>query len=200
MRSGKADEVATHYNPERMTCLPRRGVRLRPENFYDLTMIESAVYWLLGYLAVPEIGLTSVFIICFVSATLLPMGSEPAVFAVIAADGSLFWQVIVVATIGNTLGGVLNYWIGLGAREAFARERQTRWFAWLSRYGAKTMLLSWLPGIGDPLCTLAGWLKLPFLPSVFYMAAGKFLRYLVMTSLLLRIPAEYWRSVAGWLG
>ncbi|MCM1128398.1 MAG: DedA family protein [Alistipes senegalensis] len=164
-------------------------------------MIESAVYWLLGYLAVPEIGLTSVFILCFVSATLLPMGSEPAVFAVIAADASLFWPVMAVATAGNTLGGVLNYWIGLGTREAFAREKQqTRLFGWLSRYGAKTMLFSWLPGIGDPLCTLAGWLRLPFWPSVFYMAAGKFLRYLVMTTLLLRIPASYWRNVAGLLG
>lgn len=163
-------------------------------------MIESAVYWLLGYLAVPEIGLTSVFILCFVSATLLPMGSEPAVFAVIAADASLFWPVMAVATAGNTLGGVLNYWIGLGTREAFAREKQTRWFGWLSRYGAKTMLFSWLPGIGDPLCTLAGWLRLPFWPSVFYMAAGKFLRYLVMTTLLLRIPASYWRNIAGLLG
>jgi Predicted membrane protein len=163
-------------------------------------MIESAVHWLLGYLAIPEIGLTSVFIVCLVSATLLPMGSEPAVFAVIAADNSLFWQVMVVATIGNTLGGVLNYWIGLGTREAFAKERETRWFGWLSRYGAKTMLLSWLPGIGDPICSLAGWLRLPFWSSVFYMAVGKFFRYLIMTTLLLHIPQEYWRSIAAFLG
>lgn len=163
-------------------------------------MIESAVYWLLGYLAIPQIGLTAVFVISFVSATLLPMGSEPAVFAVIAADGSLFWQVIVVATIGNTLGGVLNYGIGKGAREAFAKERETRWFGWLSRYGAKTMLLSWLPGIGDPMSTLAGWLRLPFWPCVFYMAVGKFLRYFIMTTLLLRIPLEYWRNIANLLG
>jgi membrane protein YqaA with SNARE-associated domain len=163
-------------------------------------MIESAVHWLLGYLAIPEIGLTSVFIVCLVSATLLPMGSEPAVFAVIVADDSLFWQVMVVATIGNTLGGVLNYWIGLGAREAFAKERETRWFGWLGRYGAKTMLLSWLPGIGDPICTLAGWLRLPFWSSVFYMAVGKFFRYLILTTLLLHIPQAYWRSIANFLG
>ena len=163
-------------------------------------MIESAVHWLLGYLAIPEIGLTSVFIVTFVSATLLPMGSEPVVFAVVAADDSLFWQVMVVATIGNTLGGALNYWIGLGARETFARERETRWFGWLARYGAKTMLLSWLPGIGDPLCTLAGWLRLPFWLSVFYMAVGKFFRYLIMTTLLLHIPQEYWRNIASFLG
>lgn len=108
-------------------------------------MIESAVHWLLGYLAVPEVGLTSVFIISFISATLLPLGSEPAVFAVVAADRSLFWQVMIVATAGNTLGGILNYWIGYGAKEAFAKERKTMWFGWLEKHGAKTMLLSWVP-------------------------------------------------------
>jgi len=163
-------------------------------------MIESAVQWLLGFLAVPQVGLTSVFVICFVSATLLPMGSEPAVFAVVVADGALFWPAIVVGTIGNTLGGVLNYWIGYGAHEAFAKERETRWFGWLRRYGAKTMLISWLPGVGDPICSLAGWLKLPFWPSVGYMALGKFLRYVIMTWILLYIPQEYWRQIARWLG
>jgi len=163
-------------------------------------MIESAVQWLLGFLAVPQVGLTSVFVICFVSATLLPMGSEPAVFAVVVADSALFWPAIVVGTIGNTLGGVLNYWIGYGAHEAFAKERETRWFGWLRRYGAKTMLISWLPGVGDPICSLAGWLKLPFWPSVGYMALGKFLRYVIMTWILLYIPQEYWRQIARWLG
>ena len=53
---------------------------------------------------------------------------------------------------------------------------------WLRKYGAKACLLSWLPVIGDPLCAVAGWLRLPFLPCVAYMAVGKFLRYLVMTA------------------
>ncbi len=163
-------------------------------------MIESAVHWLMSYLAIPEIGLTSVFIVCFVSATLLPMGSEPAVFAVVASSPSMFWPVMIVATIGNTLGGILNYWIGYGAKEAFAKERKTRWFGWLEKYGAKTMLLGWMPGIGDPLCTLGGWLKLPFWPCVWYMTIGKFIRYLLMTWLLLYIPNETWREFARLLG
>ncbi len=163
-------------------------------------MIESAVHCLLSYLAIPEVGLTSLFIVCFVSATLLPLGSEPAVFAVVSADKSLFWPAMIVATVGNTLGGVLNYWIGLGAKEAFAKERKTVWFGWLERYGAKTMLLSWLPGIGDPLCTLAGWLKLPFWPCVSYMSIGKLARYILMTWLLLYIPAGSWRELARFLG
>jgi membrane protein YqaA with SNARE-associated domain len=161
-------------------------------------MIESAIRWLFAVLAVPDVGLTSVFVISVLSATLLPLGSEPAVFAVIKANAALFWPAIAVATVGNTLGGIIDYWIGYGAKQAFSKERESRWFGWLKRYGAKTMLLAWLPGVGDPLCTLAGWLKLPFWPSVFYMAIGKLLRYLTVTTLLLNVPDGFWRMVASW--
>lgn len=163
-------------------------------------MIESAIAWLLHTLAVPGVGLGSVFVISFVSATLLPLGSEPAVFAVVKANAGLLWPVILVATAGNTLGGMVDYWMGYGAKQAFAKERQSRWFGWLERFGAKTMLLAWLPIIGDPLCTLAGWLKLPFWPSVLYMMIGKFLRYVTITLLLLHVPDGFWRQVADWVG
>jgi len=163
-------------------------------------MIESAISWLLHLLAAPEVGLTSVFIISFISATLLPLGSEPAVFAVVKANGAMFWPVIGVATVGNTLGGAVDYWMGHRAKTAFAKERDTRWFRWLARYGAKTMLLAWLPGIGDPLCTLAGWLRLPFWPSLFYMCIGKLLRYLAMTTLLLYVPDGIWKDIGHFLG
>jgi membrane protein YqaA with SNARE-associated domain len=162
-------------------------------------MIASAVTWLLQLLAAPEVGLTSVFIISFISATLLPLGSEPTVFAVIKANPMLFWPVMLSATVGNTLGGVVNYWMGYHAKAAFAKERSTRWFAWLGHYGARTMLLAWVPGIGDPLCAMAGWLNLPFWPSVGYMAIGKLLRYLTMTALLLHVPDALWRSLGQFL-
>lgn len=162
-------------------------------------MIETAVLWLLKVLAAPSVGLTSVFLIAFVSATLVPLGSEPAVFAVVKANPAMFWPAILVATVGNTLGGVLNYGIGYRAKIAFAKERQSRWFGWLRRFGAKTMLLSWVPGVGDPLCTLAGWLHLPFWPSVMYMAIGKFGRYVTMTAALLYIPDGFWKSVGDLL-
>lgn len=156
-------------------------------------MIEATIAWMLAVFAVPQTGLLSVFIFSLLSATLLPMGSEPAVFAVIKANASLFWPVMLVATAGNTLGGAIDYWMGAGAKQVFAKERQTRWFGWLQRFGAKTMLLAWVPGIGDPLCVLAGWLKLPFWPCVFYMAVGKFLRYLTISWLLLFVPDGFWR-------
>ena len=162
-------------------------------------MIESSILWLLQTLAIPSVGLSSVFIISFVSATLLPLGSEPAVFAVIKANPEMFWPAILLATLGNTLGGVVDYWMGYGAKQTFAKERESRWFRWLERFGPKTMLLAWLPGIGDPICTLAGWLRMPFWSSVLYMAIGKFLRYIFMTWLLLNVPDGFWHRVADWL-
>jgi membrane protein YqaA with SNARE-associated domain len=161
-------------------------------------MIETAIHALLGLLAIPEIGLVSVFLISFISATLVPMGSEPIVFAVIKADPALYWAVIGLATFGNTLGGVVNYGMGYYAKNTFAVERKTTWFGWLTHFGAKTMLLAWLPVIGDPLCSLAGWLRLPFWQSVGYMAVGKFLRYISMTWLLMMVPDGFWQHIAQW--
>ena len=158
-------------------------------------MILSAIQWLLDLIAAPAVGLTSVFFISLISATLIPMGSEPAVFAVIKANAALFWPVMLVATVGNTLGGMVNYAIGYSAKQVFAKERKSRWFDWLERYGAKTLLLSWLPGVGDPICTVAGWLRLPFWPSVAYMAVGKFLRYVCVTTALLYVPDGFWRQI-----
>ncbi|HEV2611576.1 MAG TPA: YqaA family protein [Noviherbaspirillum sp.] len=161
-------------------------------------MIESATVWLLNLLAVPNVGLTSIFIVSIVSATLLPLGSEPAVFAVVKANAALFWPAILVGTFGNTIGGIIDYGLGYGAKEAFARERETRWFGWLQRFGPKTLLLAWLPAIGDPLCALAGWLKMPFWQCVVYMAIGKFLRYVTMTTVLLYVPDGFWRQIGSW--
>ena len=177
---------------------PHYNGRLLPASIRG--MIESIVLWLLKVLAAPAVGLTSVFLISFVSATLVPLGSEPAVFAVVKANPAMFWPAILVGTLGNTLGGGFDYFLGYRAKVAFARERKTRWFHWLERYGAKTMLLSWLPGIGDPLCTLAGWLHLPFWPSIIYMAIGKFARYLTMTAVLLYVPDGFWKRIAEMAG
>jgi membrane protein YqaA with SNARE-associated domain len=163
-------------------------------------MLASAISWLNAMLALPDVGLSTVFVVSFISATLLPLGSEPAVFAVIKANADLFWPAMAMATAGNTLGGIVDYWMGFGAHEIFARERRSRWFGWLERFGPKTLLLAWLPLIGDPLCVLAGWLKLPFWPSVAYMALGKFLRYLTITCLLLNVPDGFWRKILGLLG
>ncbi len=147
---------------------------------------------LMHWLTLPEVGLSTVFVVAFVSATLLPMGSEPAVFGLIKLNPELFWPAILVATAGNTLGGAVSWAMGLGAHKAVDRARGTehsaselRALTWLRRFGPKACLLSWLPLIGDPLCAVAGWLRLPFWPCVAYMAVGKLGRYVVMTSGLL---------------
>lgn len=144
---------------------------------------------LLEWLALPQFGLSTVFIVSFVSATLLPLGSEPAVFGLIKLNPELFWPAILVATAGNTLGGGVSWWMGLGAHKVVDRARgsstEVRALQWLERFGPRACLLSWLPVVGDPLCAVAGWLKLPFWPCLTYMAVGKFFRYLVMTTALL---------------
>ncbi len=147
---------------------------------------------LMQWLALPEVGLSTVFVVAFVSATLLPMGSEPAVFGLIKLNPELFWPAILVATAGNTLGGAVSWAMGLGAHKAVDRARgnersasELRALEWLRRFGPKACLLSWLPVVGDPLCAVAGWLRLPFWPCVAYMAVGKLARYITLTTGLL---------------
>ncbi len=152
----------------------------------------------LAALAVPSLSLPALFIITLLSATLLPMGSEPALFAVVKVTPSLFWPALIVATLGNTIGGAISYGMGYGAKNIVAKETESRWFGWLQRFGPKTLLLSWLPVVGDPLCTLAGWLKMPFWPSLIYMAIGKFLRYLTATALLMLVPDGVWHRILPW--
>ncbi|RCX11039.1 YqaA family protein [Extensimonas vulgaris] len=153
--------------------------------------MQDWLHHLLTLLALPQYGLSTVFFVSFVSATLLPMGSEPAVFGLIKLNPDLFWPTILVATVGNTLGGALNWWLGLGTHKAVDRVRgsptELRALAWLRRFGPRACLLSWLPIVGDPLCAVAGWLRLPFWPCVAYMALGKLLRYVVMTAALLHV-------------
>jgi membrane protein YqaA with SNARE-associated domain len=148
--------------------------------------LQSLIEGLLAMLALPKVGLPAVFIIALVSATLLPLGSEPAVFLVVKADPALFWPAVLVATVGNTIGGAISWWMGYGVERAYERAthhqpHNARALAWLERFGARACLLSWLPLVGDPLCAVAGWLRLPFWPCVAYMAIGKFGRYVVMT-------------------
>ncbi|TMH32867.1 MAG: DedA family protein, partial [Betaproteobacteria bacterium] len=73
---------------------------------------------LLALLALPKFGLSTVFVIAFVSATLLPLGSEPAVFGLVKLSPDLFWPAVLVATAGNTLGGAVTWWMGYGAERA----------------------------------------------------------------------------------
>ena len=155
--------------------------------FYTACM-QSWLDSALTLLALPQYGLGTLFLVSFVSATLLPLGSEPALFGLLQLNPGLFWPAIGIATLGNTLGGAVSWWMGLGASKVadkYAHSRHhLRALDWLERLGPKACLLSWLPIVGDPLCAVAGWLKLPFWPCVIYMAIGKFARYLTITAAL----------------
>jgi membrane protein YqaA with SNARE-associated domain len=146
---------------------------------------------LLTLLALPKFGLSSVFVVSFISATLLPLGSEPVVFGLIKLNPDLYWATILVATAGNTLGGAVTWWMGLASHQVVNKynhsQHHMRALDWLQRLGPKACLLAWLPIVGDPLCAVAGWLKLPFWPCVIYMAIGKFARYLLMTAALMGV-------------
>jgi membrane protein YqaA with SNARE-associated domain len=145
----------------------------------------------------PEFGLSTVFVVAAVSATLLPAGSEWVVLGLLKLNPGLFWPAMFVATAGNTLGGAISWWMGYGAERAFEtikhrKPTEARALQWLQRFGPKACLLAWLPLVGDPLCAVAGWLRLPFWPCVVYMAIGKFLRYVTMTVALLWVFPGTW--------
>jgi membrane protein YqaA with SNARE-associated domain len=164
--------------------------------------LEHYLIAFLDWFGMPSVGLPAVFLVALVSATLLPMGSEPVLFAYVSVNPSMFWSAIAIATVGNTIGGMVNWSLGLGARNAFEAYKGVttgRMQSWLVSLGPKMLLLSWLPGIGDPLCALAGWLRMPWKPCLLYMAIGKFLRYLTMTWLLTLIPTSVWHQLGHWL-
>ncbi len=158
---------------------------------YTPKQMEHWINHLIDLLALPQYSLSTVFVVSFISATLLPLGSEPVVFGLIKLNPDLLWQVIGVATVGNTLGGAVDWWMGYGAHKVADKYRHSamhvRALDWLQKLGPKACLLAWLPLVGDPLCAVAGWLCMPFWPCLLYMAIGKFLRYLVFTSTLLGI-------------
>jgi membrane protein YqaA with SNARE-associated domain len=150
----------------------------------------------LSWLALPQYGLSTIFFVAMISATLLPMGSEPAVFGFVKLAPDMFWAAVLVATMGNAIGGAINWWIGYGAKRAYEHFKhstvQARALAWLERLGPKACFFAFLPLIGDPLTSVAGWLKLPFWPCFFWGAAGKFCRYVVMTAALIWVfPGQF---------
>ncbi len=167
--------------------------------------LNHSIAWLLAAMALPGVGLPAIFIVSLVSATLLPLGSEPAVFGYVKLSPDMFWAAVLVATAGNTLGGMITYYMGRGAHKAVEHVREAheshhphthhphpehhKWrraiHDWLVRLGPKMLLMSWLPIVGDPLCAVAGWMRWPPLRCTVYMAVGKFLRYLTMTAGLL---------------
>jgi len=164
--------------------------------------VDQALQHFFEWFGMPSIGLPAVFISSFISGTLIPIGSEPILFGYTELNPSMYWLAIFIATVGNTMGGMLDWWLGLISRRGFESVKgpaHGRMQRWLERRGPKMLLLSWLPGFGDPLCFAAGWLRLAWLPCLVYMFFGKLLRYLTMTWLLTLVPNSVWHQLGHWL-
>ena len=134
-----------------------------------------------------EAGLLGLFTASFLSATLLPGGSELVLFALLKLHPEQTVAALVLATIGNTLGGMLTYgmarWLPQHLEpQKFPKGRSAPALA--RRWGAPVLLLAWAPVIGDLLCVAAGWLRLSWLPCLLWMGLGKAARYVLIVSFM----------------
>jgi membrane protein YqaA with SNARE-associated domain len=148
-------------------------------------MVLEAYYTRIMFDWSGETGLATLFAAAFVSATVLPANSEIVLFAVLRSFPERALEAIVVATLGNTLGGATTYGIGwvlpnLAAPARMRLKLSERALAWVRRYGALALLLAWMPVVGDALCLAAGWLRVPLRTALLAMAAGKLARYLAV--------------------
>jgi membrane protein YqaA with SNARE-associated domain len=121
----------------------------------------------------------------FISATLLPFGSE-ALFIYDLSQNYNFYILLFVATFGNSLGAVVNYFIGLKGEEFLINKNYLRESKvakiknYFDKYGSFVILFAWLPIIGDPITFIAGVLKFNFKIFLILVVIGKFLRYLFL--------------------
>ena len=120
-----------------------------------------------------DLSLWGLFISSFFAATLLPGGSEAVLFGVLKAYPETLWFALVIATVGNTLGGMVTFGMGW----LLPQTQQLKHVAKLRRYGTPALLLAWVPLIGDALCLAAGWLRLNPWQAALFMVIGKFARY-----------------------
>lgn len=133
----------------------------------------------------------TLFLVAFASATLLPMGSE-ALLIYDISQGYTVWILWLVASLGNTLGSLVNYWLGLKG-EAYlehkgylSQEKMDKARASFDRFGGWTLLLSWVPIIGDPLTFIAGVMKYRFWWFVGIVAVAKATRYTVIVLMVMQ--------------
>ncbi|MBF7982672.1 YqaA family protein [Rahnella laticis] len=132
------------------------------------------------------VALASLFGSSFLSATLLPGNSEVLLVALLSAGNAMPAALVLSATVGNTLGGITNVIIGRFVPQLKPQRGLDVAQNWLKRFGPAALLLSWLPVIGDVLCVLAGWLRMPWGPVVFFMLIGKAVRYIVLAVVTLQ--------------
>jgi membrane protein YqaA with SNARE-associated domain len=130
------------------------------------------------------------FAAAFLSATVLPFQSEVVLFGLLLTEHYPWWLLILVASVGNTLGSATNWVLG----RLLARFEERPWFPvkresivraekWYRRYGRWSLLLSWLPFIGDPLTIVAGVLREPFPVFLALVTLAKTARYFAVAAI-----------------
>lgn len=142
--------------------------------------------WLLAH------GHPALFVLSFLASTLLPVGSEPLLVALLL-QGADPWVTVGVATAGNTLGACTTYAVGLLGSPFLVRRvlrldeaAQRKAEALYARLGSWSLLLSWVPVVGDPLCLAGGLFRVHFGRFALLVAAGKLARY---AAVALLVPA-----------
>ena len=123
-------------------------------------------------------SLFSLFAGSFLAATLLPGGSEFALFAVLKNFPDTFWTTLAFATLGNTLGGMASFGMGW----LLPTTKQLKHVEKIRKYSTPSLLFAWAPLLGDALCLAAGWLRLSWWQAALFMAIGKFARYWVIAA------------------
>lgn len=132
----------------------------------------------------------SLFIAALVAATIFPAQSEAVLVGLIVTGEYSVWLLVLVASVGNVLGSVVNWLLGRGVE----RFRDRRWFplrpkalekaqAWYRRYGKWSLLASWLPIVGDPLTLVAGVMKEPLPVFILLVTIAKTVRYATLAAI-----------------
>ena len=130
-------------------------------------------------------GVGGLFLSAFISSTIAPGGSE-AVLAYMVSEGHFQVQhLVIVAAIGNTLGAMTTWGLGMLAAKKFPvatllPEKKQNALNVVKKRGIWVLFFSWLPVIGDALCFAGGWLKLPLMPACLVIMSGKLGRYAVI--------------------
>ncbi|MFT5782207.1 MAG: membrane protein YqaA with SNARE-associated domain [Pseudomonas sp.] len=132
------------------------------------------------------------FVLALLAATLLPMQSEAGLVALLLSDNYSVIGLLLAAISGNTLGSSINWWLG----RSLNRFQGRRWFpvspaqllraqGWYQRYGRWSLLLSWLPIVGDPLTLVAGVMREPLPGFLLLVLLAKSARYLLLAAVVL---------------
>jgi len=133
----------------------------------------------------------SLFIISFLSATILPFSSELTLASLLATSSYDNLLLLIIASLGNILGSVVNWILGFYSRTLstkkwfpFKDEQIEKSSKWFSKFGRWSLLFAWVPIIGDPLTLAAGLLRVKFIEFLILVTIGKVSRYLAIFYLL----------------